>query len=208
MGFSFIPKEHKFFDMFNKQAVNVHHAAKYFNELVTKGEFNEDTVAKMHRLEQEGDILAHEVNDALSKTFITPFDREDIFTLSNNLDNVMDAIDAITKRMGLYKLTTPDTHMKQFAVAIEQACCALHNAVNNLQNTKSRTRIDDYCREINRLENVGDQLRETAISELFDKTTDPIKIIKWKEMYESAESTMDTIDHTSKSIQSILVKQG
>ena len=86
MGFSFIPKEHKFFDMFNKQAINVHHASKFFNELVTKGEFNEDTVAKMHRLEQEGDILAHEVNDALNKTFITPFDREDIFTLSNNLD--------------------------------------------------------------------------------------------------------------------------
>jgi len=208
VGFSFIPKEHKFFDMFNKQAVNVHHAAKYFNELVTKGEFNEDTVAKMHRLEQEGDILAHEVNDALSKTFITPFDREDIFTLSNNLDNVVDAIDAITKRMGLYKLTNPDVHMKQFAVAIEQACCALHDAVSHLHNTKTRTRIDDYCREINRLENVGDQLRETAIAELFEKTTDPIKIIKWKEMYESAESAIDTIDHASKSIQSILVKQG
>lgn len=208
MGFSFIPKEHKFFEMFNKQAVNVHHAAKYFNELVTSANFNEDTVAKMHRLEQEGDILAHEVSDVLNKTFITPFDREDIFTLSNNLDNVMDAIDAITKRMGLYKLTTPDTHMKQFAVAIEQACCALQQAVSNLHNTKSRTRIDDHCREINRLENVGDQLRETAISELFEKTTDPIKIIKWKEMYESAESAMDTIDHTSKSIQSILVKQG
>jgi len=208
MGFSLIPKEQKFFGMFIKQAVNVHHAAKYFNELVTSGNFNEDTVARMHRLEQEGDILAHEVNDALNKTFITPFDREDIFTLSNNLDNVIDAIDAITKRMGLYKLTTPDSHMKQFAVAIEQACCALHDAVSHLHDTKSRTRISDYCREINRLENVGDQLRETAIAELFDTCTDPIRIIKWKEMYESAESTMDTIDHTSKSIQSILVKQG
>ena len=208
MGFSLIPKEHKFFDMFNKQAVNVHHAAKYFNELVTNGNFNEDTVARMHRLEQEGDILSHEVSDVLNKTFITPFDREDIFLLSNNLDNVIDSIDAITKRMGLYKLTTPDPYMKQFAVAIEQACCALHDAVSHLHNTKSRTRIFDYCREINRLENVGDQLRETAIAELFDKTTDPIKIIKWKEMYESAESAIDTIDHTSKSIQSILVKQG
>ena len=208
MGFSFIPKEHKFFDMFNKQAINVHHAAKYFNELVTSGNFNEDTVARMHRLEQEGDILSHEVSDVLNKTFITPFDREDIFLLSNNLDNVVDSIDAITKRMGLYKLTTPDSYMKQFAVAIEQACCALHDAVNHLHNEKSRTRIFDYCREINRLENVGDQLRETAIAELFDKTTDPIKIIKWKEMYESAESAIDTIDHTSKSIQSILVKQG
>lgn len=208
MSFSFIPKEQKFFEMFNKQAINVHHAAKYFNELVSKGNFNEDTVSRMHKLEQEGDILAHEVNEALNSTFITPFDREDIFLLSNNLDNVIDSIDAITKRMGLYKLNSPDIHMKQFAVAIEQACCALHDIIKNLHNAKSRTRICDYCVEINRLENLGDQLRETAISELFDKTTDPIKIIKWKEMYESAEAAIDTIDHTSKSIQSILVKQG
>ena len=208
MTFSLIPKEHKFFDMFNRQAVNVHHAAKYFNELVSKGNFNEDTVARMHKLEQEGDILAHEVNEALNNTFITPFDREDIFLLSNSLDNVIDAIDAITKRMGLYKLTNPDVHMKQFAVAIEQACCALHDIIKNLHNTKSRTRICDYCIEINRLENLGDQLRETAIAELFEETSDPIKIIKWKEMYEFAESAIDTIDHTSKSIQSILVKQG
>jgi len=208
VGFNLIPKEQKFFEMFNKQAVNVYHASKYFNELVSSGHFNEDTVARMHKLEQEGDILAHEISETLNKTFITPFDREDIFLLSNSLDNVIDAIDAITKRMGLYKLTTPDVHMKQFAVAIEQACCALHDAVKCLHNTKNRTRIGDYCLEINRLENVGDQLRETAISELFDKTNDPIKIIKWKEMYESAESAIDTIDHTSKSIQSILVKQG
>jgi hypothetical protein len=206
--FNLIPKEQKFFDMFNKQAINVHHAAKYFNELVSNGHFNEDTVARMHRLEQEGDILSHEIANVLNQTFITPFDREDIFLLSNNLDNVVDAIDAITKRMGLYKLTEPDVHMKQFAVAIEQACCALHDIVKNLHNTKSRTRINDHCLEIKRIENLGDQLRETAIAELFEKTNDPIKIIKWKEMYEAAESTIDTIDHASKSIQSILVKQG
>jgi len=208
VGFNLIPKEQKFFEMFNKQAVNVHHVAKYFNELVSNGRFNDDTVARMHKLEQEGDMLAHEISDTLNKTFITPFDREDIFALSNNLDNVTDAIDAITKRMGLYKLNEPDTHMKQFAVAIEQACCALHDIIKNLHNTKSRTRIGDYCLEINRLENLGDQLRETAITELFSNTSDPIKIIKWKEMYEAAESAIDTIDHTSKSIQSILVKQG
>ena len=205
---SLMPKEYKFFDLFNKEAENVYLASRYFNELVTKGDFNEDTVAKMHKLEREGDIISHEISDVLNKTFITPFDREDIFLLSNNLDNVLDAIDAITKRMGLYKLTTPDNYMKQFAVVIEQSCAALIDAVKCLDNTKNRTRIREYCLEINRLENVGDQLRENAISDLFEKVKDPIVIIKWKEMYETAEGTVDSCEHAAKTIQSILVKQG
>lgn len=208
MGFSFIPKEHKFFDLFNKQAENVYVASRYFNELVTSGCFHEDTVLKMHKLEQEGDILAHEISDMLNRCFITPFDREDIFSLSNNLDNVIDSIDAITKRMGLYKLTTPDVHMKQFADVIEQSCRALKDAIKHLEDFKSRTKIMGHCFEINKLENDADYLREVAIRELFDKTTDPIQVIKWKEMYEIAESTVDTCEHTAKSIQSILVKQG
>jgi uncharacterized protein Yka (UPF0111/DUF47 family) len=114
-----IHKEMKFFKLFNQQAENMYAAAKFFNELVTSGNFNEDTVATMHRIEHEGDILCREISVMLNKTFITPFDREDIYLLSNNLDNVVDAIDAITKRMGLYKLTKPDVHLKQFAVLID-----------------------------------------------------------------------------------------
>lgn len=207
-GLRLMPKEFKFFDLFNKEAENVYLASKYFNELVSSGNFNEDTVAKMHKLEREGDIISHEISDVLNKTFITPFDREDIFLLANNLDNVLDSIDAITKRMGLYKLTTPDPYMKQFAVVIEQSCAALYDAVKCLDNTKNRTRICEYCLEINRLENVGDQLRENAISDLFEKTKDPIFIIKWKEMFETAEATIDSCEHAAKTIQSILVKQG
>jgi len=208
MRFSFIPKEHKFFDLFNRQADNIYKAAKYFNELVTTGCFNEETVVTMHKLEQDGDALAYETSDTLNRTFITPFDREDIFTLSNNMDNIIDSIDAMTKRMGLYKLTTPDPHMKKFAVVIEQSCRALRDAVRHLEDSKSRKRILDHCLEINKLENDADQLREDAITELFDTTTDPLKVIKWKEMYEIAESTVDTCEHTAKSIRSILVKQG
>jgi predicted phosphate transport protein (TIGR00153 family) len=207
MQISLMPKEYKFFDLFNKQSHNMYTAAKLFNELVTTGNFNEDTVAKMHKLEQEGDILTHEITDTLNRTFITPFDREDIFTLANHIDNIIDAIDGITKRMGLYKLTTPDAYMKQFSVIIEQSCHALHEAVNCLKNTKHRTRICDYCLEVGRLENAADQVRSMAIGDLFDKTTDAIQVIKWKEMYETAEYAVDTCEHTAKAIQSILVKQ-
>jgi len=203
-----IHKEMKFFKLFNQQAENMYAAAKFFNELVTSGNFNEDTVATMHRIEHEGDILCREISVMLNKTFITPFDREDIYLLSNNLDNVVDAIDAITKRMGLYKLTKPDVHLKQFAVLIEQSALSLTDAIKYLDNMKNATRVQTYCSEVNRLENLGDQLRDTSITELFEKNTDPIHIIKWKEIYETAESTIDLCDHAGKTIYSITVKQG
>jgi len=203
-----IQKEMKFFKLFNQQAENMHTAAKYFNELVTSGNFNEDTVATMHRIEHEGDILCREISVMLNKTFITPFDREDIYLLSNNLDNVVDAIDAITKRMGLYKLTKPDAHLKQFAVLIEQASLSLTDAIRYLDNMKNVTRVQTYCSEVNRLENLGDLLRDTSITELFEKNSDPIHIIKWKEIYETAENTIDICDHVGKTIYSITVKQG
>ncbi|MCX6111719.1 MAG: DUF47 family protein [Proteobacteria bacterium] len=207
MQISLMPREPKFFELFNRQAQNMYTTAKLFNELVTTGNFNEDTVAKMHKLEQEGDILTHEITDTLNRTFITPFDREDIFTLANHIDNIVDGIDAITKRMGLYKLTTPDSYMKQFSVILEQSCHALYEAINHLKNTKNRTRICDYCLEVSRLENMADQVRSSAIGELFEKSKDAIHVIKWKEMYETAEYAVDTCEHTAKAIQSILVKQ-
>lgn len=203
-----IRKEITFFKLFNNQAENMQAAARFFNELVTSGNFNEDNVAKMHRIEHEGDILIREVATALNKTFITPFDREDILTLSNAIDNVVDSINAITKRMKLYKLNKPDPTLKQFAVLIEQSTVALCDAIKNMDGMKNYQRAHTYCSEVNRLENLGDQLRDSAIGELFDNHTDPTHIIKWKEIYETAENTVDLCDHIGKTIYSITVKNG
>ncbi len=203
-----IQKEMKFFKLFNQQSDNMLTAAKYFNELVTTGNFNDDTIATMHRIEHEGDIISREVSVTLNKTFITPFDREDIFDLSNAIDNVVDSINAITKRMKLYKLTKPDAILKQFAVLIEQSALSLSDALKNLDNMKNASRVQIYCSDVNRLENLGDQLRDTAISDLFEKQTDPIHILKWKEIYETSEHTIDLCDHVGKTIYSIIVKQG
>ncbi len=201
-----IHKEMKFFKLFNQQGDNMLAAAKFFNELVTTGNFNEDTIATMHRIEHEGDIISREVSVMLNKTFITPFDREDIYELSNAIDNVVDSINAITKRMRLYKLNKPDAILKQFSVLIEQSALSLCDAIKNLDNAKNYSRVQIYCSDVNRLENLSDQLRDTAIGDLFDNHTDPIHIMKWKEIYETAESTVDICDHVGKTIYSITVK--
>ena len=201
-----IQKEMKFFKFFNQQGDNMLAAAKLFNELVTSGNFNEDTVATMNRIEHEGDIISREVSVMLNKTFITPFDREDIYELSNAIDNVVDSIYAITKRMKLYKLTEPDATLKQFAVLIEQSALSLSDAIKSLDNAKNYSRVQIYCSDVNNYENLGDHLRDTAIGDLFENHTDPIHVLKWKEIYETAEDTIDICDYVGKTIYSITVK--
>ncbi len=208
MGFNLVPKEVKFFDYLALQAENIVKAAEYLRQAIKKDSVCEETVKKIKDFEHEGDTLSHEITDMLNRTFITPLDREDIYALANTLDDVMDLINAITSRMKLYKLDPRDENLTLFMDYIEQSARALSNAVKHLHDTKRARRVTDYCIEINRLENMGDQLREKAISELFEKERDPLQIMKWKEVYEVAEGTLDVCEHVAKTIEGILVKHG
>jgi hypothetical protein len=144
----------------------------------------------------------------LNRTFITPIDREDIYSLANTLDDIVDMINSMSNRIKLYKLNPNEEYMVQFADTINQSAHALCNAVKHMHDTKRARRVLDHCIEVNRLENLGDQIREKAISRLFESEKDPIMVIKWKEIYEVAEGTLDTCEHVAKVIESILVKNG
>jgi len=208
MSLSFMPKEVKFFDYLNLQSENIVKTAACFKAAVKTGSFDEETVKKIKNLEHEGDTLSHEIVDMLNRTFITPIDREDIYTLANTLDDIVDMLNSMANRIKLYKLDTNDEHMNLFADTIDQSTQALANAVKHMHDTKRARRVLDYCIEVNRLENVGDQIREKAISHLFETEKDPIMVIKWKEIYEVAEGTLDTCEHVAKVIEAILVKHG
>ncbi len=208
MAINFIPREVKFFDFLNLQAENIVKAADCFKSAVKKGVFNEETAKTIKNLEHEGDTLSHEIVDMLNRTFITPIDREDIFSLTNTLDDILDMINSMANRIRLYKLDANEEYMVQFADTIDQSANALSNAVRHMHDTKRTRRVLDHCIEVNRLENLGDQIREKAISHLFDSEKDPIMVIKWKEIYEVAEGTLDTCEHVAKVIEAILVKNG
>ena len=169
---------------------------------------DEAAAKKIHDYEHEGDTLSHEITDMLNRTFITPIDREDIYALANQLDDVLDMINAMAGRMKLYKLDPGNDYFSQFIDLIDQSSVALANAVKHMHDTKRTRRVLDHCIEINRLENMGDQVREKAIGSLFETEKDPIMVIKWKEMYEVAEGTLDKCEHVAKVIESILVKHG
>ncbi len=208
MAFNFVPKELKFFDFLSLQAENIVKASDCFKASVKKGFFDEETVKKIKDYEHEGDTLSHEIVDMLNRTFITPIDREDIYSLANTLDDIVDMINSMSNRIKLYKLNANEEYMVQFSDTINQSAHALCNAVKHMHDTKRTRRVLDHCIEVNRLENIGDQIREKAISHLFETEKDPIMVIKWKEIYEVAEGTLDTCEHVAKVIESILVKNG
>ncbi|MBO7237835.1 MAG: DUF47 domain-containing protein [Elusimicrobiaceae bacterium] len=201
-----IPKEVKFFDLFDKQAENLVLSADFYKKIIDEGAFTPENVRAMHEKEHYGDELTHTVINTLNETFITPFDREDIMALANHMDDILDAMYMITNRFALYKITNPSEPSKKLADILARATKSLQKAINTLRNKKSMKETLMQCVEINRLENEADVVRDEAISSLFEKEKDPIAIIKHKELYEEAENAVDFCEHTAAVIESILVK--
>ena len=203
----FMPKETKFFDLFDQQASNLLEGATLFNQLISAPAITRDNVDKMHSIEHRGDEVNHNIINMLNESFITPFDREDILALANNMDNVIDGIYMITNRYYIYKLFTPSEEAKKFSQVIENSVKALQKAVTSLRSNKNMKETLKHCVEINRLENLADEIRDEAISKLLNEPkADPILVIKQKELFEAAESVTDMCEHVANVVESILVK--
>ena len=201
-----MPKEVKFFDLFDKQAENLVKAAEFYKKLTDEAAFTPENVRAMHELEHYGDELTHNIINTLNETFITPFDREDILALANRLDDIIDGIYLITNRFQLYKITKPTEYSQKLANTIAQSTKAMHKALSSLRSNKNMKETLFQCVEINRLENEGDVLRDEAISWLFENEKDPIMVIKQKELFEEAETVTDFCEYVANLVESILVK--
>lgn len=151
MAFGFLPKEIQFFELFEQLVDKINLAARTFSEIAEKGNFTEDGIAVMRDLEHDCDHITHDIIDKLNRTFITPFDREDIHSLAQELDNVVDMLYTISKRLKLYKLTKVNKDLIEFAGVVEQSVNALAVAIKGLRTHKITKPINDACIEINRL---------------------------------------------------------
>lgn len=207
MAFRFLPEEVDFFDLFDKQVRYAVDAAEHFRVIVSKGTLDEQSTQKMRDIEHQGDEVAHEIIDRLNKTFITPFDREDIHSLTKELDDIIDMLNTIVNRMRVYKLTGVDKNLVQFASVINESVHAVECAVNCLRNAKRSDELRSSCVEVNRLENVGDSMRDAVLAELFETSKDAVNVIKWKEIYQDAETVLDICEDVAHVVESILVKQ-
>lgn len=207
MFFNFIPKDHNFFDLFEKQINYAVDAANYFKEAMSKGTVDESVLKKIHDIEHQADDATHTIIDQLNKTFITPFDREDIHGLAKEIDDIVDMLNTIVSRLLVYKLTGVNKNLVDFADVIQDSVLAVARAVKGMRNIKNYKIVSEACVEVNRLENVGDSMRDAVLAELFETEKDPIAVIKWKEVYQDAETVLDICEDVANVVESILVKQ-
>jgi uncharacterized protein Yka (UPF0111/DUF47 family) len=201
------PKEFNFFDFLDKEVDVVVQAAALFKTIAAKGTVNDEDREKMRFVEHEGDKFAYEIIDHLNKTFITPFDREDILTLAKKMDDINDMINTITSRMKVYKITKVNKNLVEFSGLIEDSVKLLSCAIKDLRNNKNANNILKACVDIGKLESAGDRLRDTAMSDLFENEKNAIEVIKWKELYQEAETVLDICKAVAHVVESILVKQ-
>ena len=203
---NFLPKEFNFFDLLDKQAEYAVAAAKHFKELIAKGVVDDAAIEKMQNIEHQGDEAAHAILDQLNKTFITPFDREDIHALAKELDDVTDMINTIASRLNIYDLRGVNKHMVAFASVIEESVDALALVVKEMRHMKNSKLVMESCVEVHRLENVGDSMRDKVLAELFEIEKNPISVIKWKEIFERLEKATDRCEDVANLIEKIVIE--
>lgn len=201
--FKLIPKEEKFFDMFISMAQNAHEASKLLTLMMEQPDKIRDTAESIKALEHKGDRMTHDLIVKLNKTFIVPIDREDIYGLSSKLDDVTDLIESIARRLVLFKVTEVSEPALELARVLQRSTAAIVVAVSELQNGM---KVMDPCIEINRLEDEADHIYHLALGKLFEVEIDPIALIKWKELYEKLEASLDRCEDVANVIEGIVVK--
>ncbi len=206
--FPFMPREEKFFELFEKSAQNMVKAAQVLKELVDTWENVTERVNEISELEHNGDTITHQIIEQLNLTFVTPFDREDIASLAHSLDDVTDFIHHAADAMFLYKVDRPDQTAKKLANTIVQATTEIGKAIPQLRHRAQLKKVLERCVEMNRLENVADEIYRSALAELFTNTTDIADVIKWREIYEHMESATDRCEDVANVLEGVALKHG
>ena len=205
--FSIMPREPKFFDLFEKSVANVAKAAKELADFLEDYTNVPLKVARITELEHAGDAITHQIMEQLHRTFVTPLDREDIALLTERLDDVMDFIEDAANAMLLYRIEQPTTRAREMAAILVALTSELVLAVPHLRNRSKMKEILEHCVEINRLENEADAILRHALAELFDDT--PIAdVIKWREIYEHLETAVDKGEDVANVLEGVVLKHG
>jgi predicted phosphate transport protein (TIGR00153 family) len=204
MALSFLPKEDQYFSMFSQMTAKIQEAAGILVEML-KGprERFESLSKKIKSVEHECDEITHNISTRLNRSFITPFDREDIYTLSVALDDVCDYIDAAARAVVMYDVQDVSEHSIQLALIIQHLADEIHQAVGML---KAADGMKQHLLEVQRLENDADEVYYKGIGELFKNAKDPIVLIKLKELYEILENATDRCESVGNIIESIVLK--
>ena len=203
-----VPQDKVFFDLFDRMARTVVSAADMLVEIVenfAKIENVEEQCRAMKEIEHLGDEITHEIYEQLNLTFITPLEPEEISRLASALDDILDYIDGTMQQMYSYGITETDNSMVELAKLVQLSVIEIEKAVNGIRTIKNPTQIEERCIEVNRLENIADNVLGRAIMDLF-KTKDAITIIKLKDIYENLEIATDKCEDAANVLSDIAIR--
>jgi len=201
---SLVPQKGEFFDLYNRAAANTVAIAELLIALLDRYPEGVDGLLRdVKELEHEGDRLTHEVVDLLNRTFVTPFDRDDMYRLAGALDDICDHIDEAAVKVGSYGVRDVRAQAKLQAKVILRSATKLAEAVDRLEGFKDSQR---QLIELRELEDEGDRIAHEAISELFSSGADPLAVIRWKDIHEQLEEAVDACEHAADVLEAILVK--
>jgi uncharacterized protein len=201
-----LPRDEDFFGLFERHAALTVEGAREMQRLVQGGQNIRTRAARIKEIEHETDVITHACVERLHKTFITPFDRDDIHRLITRMDDVMDYIESAAFAVMLYELVEMTDPARELADVLVRSTESVAVAVSGLKNVKQSQAILDACIEVNRLENEGDEILRGALADLFREAKDPLLVLKWKEVYEALENATDRCEDVANVIEGVVLE--
>ncbi|HEX6587290.1 MAG TPA: DUF47 family protein [Solirubrobacterales bacterium] len=201
--FSLVPEDRVFFDLFAEGGQNTLRAAKLLRDMLQRWPEDGGLSRDILKAEQEGDRITHDIVQRLNTTFVTPIDREDIYALATQMDDIVDYIEEAADFMGLYKIEAPMDQAQALAEVLVKSCEQLYGLLQNLRGFKG---LEHYWIEIHRLENDGDRISRDAVAALFAGRIDPMVVIRWKDIFAVLERAIDSTETAAHILEGIVIK--
>jgi predicted phosphate transport protein (TIGR00153 family) len=201
--FSLVPKDRVFFDLFTEAGQNTLRTSKLLRDMLRQWPEDTGLGRDILKAEQEGDRITHDIVQRLNTTFVTPIDREDIYSLATQLDDIVDYIEEVADFMGLYRIEAPMEQSQALAEVLVKSCEQLYGLLENLRGFKD---LEHYWIEIHRLENDGDRIYRDAVAALFADRIDPMVVIRWRDIFLRLERAIDATETAAHILEGIVIK--
>jgi uncharacterized protein len=201
-----MPKSDEFFDDFDRQAAATVEGAKLLDQLLADFTEVQQKVKAIKDVEHKSDEITHRAFERLHRQFITPFDRAEMHRLLSRIDDVLDLTDAAAERLVRYEITSVPQQAKDLAAVLVKSCETMQEAVRSLRHIKKPQQIFAFCREVKRLETEADYLLRSSLALLFKSGSDPLTVIKWKEIYDLIESATDSCLDVANVIEGVVLE--
>jgi predicted phosphate transport protein (TIGR00153 family) len=200
---SLLPRDRTFFDFFSEAGQNTVRAARLLDEMMSVWPDDTGLARDILKAEQEGDRITHDILQRLNQTFVTPIDREDIYGLATQMDDIVDYTEEAADFLGLYQIEAPMEQAGALTKVLVAACEQLAEGLDHLREFRD---LDKYWIEIHRLENEGDRISRDAVASLFSEGIDPMVVIRWKDMFAVLENAIDATETAAQILEGIVIK--